>query len=760
MRKTIAFLLGFTLVLGLGLAVLHPSLQLIGLWLSPALGSQFYVALSLAYLLLADPLRYTAVLAVWLGVAFIGGVIIRRRLGGVLTMLLVWLLVVPMLALSVFGVAMNVQSIMTEYEGEEALGLVPSIPEGMTLTRLMETPILGDIFSDVLEMINEDIGEEIGMEIVMGYAYRAATWVALKPILVIVGALLGVEAGKLGARYAPSVLPRSLNMGATPVNALKTLFIVFMMIGASAAPAVGQFIDFGDTVYLEQVLAGTDGQGHIGLVNLFIETADAVDLDDNVVATVIISHRIEAANLLTLLPVPQELDTESFLNIAPSILFAVVYMDTSPEDAMLNAEQVKTQMEERYGVELTSLQAVMLPEMQLNEATLPPMTVVICYSEASAEGLASTFLGEFEEHGGLADAVEAAVANGLLTPNAKEGSSDASLFITGVVRLEPFRVLLPDDPIIQLYSQYAEIFFEEPLGFAASAHYWDQGATGSAQGQTVDLAELLGLASLPSYSGGSDASFVTFMTPNKTASWDELVPNIKVSSNLPGNSVLLQVYGFLVGELGVIEIEEGTAITADTLRVSLGDSLPSKLSVTKTVNRERAGVGSGVTVTVSVKNEGDHAVSDVIIDDGSTRLGFLNALETSGATVKTLQSLAPGATETLTYDVALKRPGFFFLRPASVSYMSGGQTVYTVSDRPTVEMGPPTVVYAGLTMRGDLVHFIDLMTGGNGETFVTVGVLIVCALIAVNLYLSVRRWRQPAAGSLEAATLDEAQSEP
>ena len=140
MRKTVVFILGVALVLGLGLAFLHPALQLIGLWLSPLLGTQFYVALSLAYLLMADPLRYPAVLFVWLAVAFIGGVIVRRRLGGVLTMLLVWLLVVPMLALSVFGVAMNVQQMMEDVEGEEALRLVPPIPEGMTLTQLLETP--------------------------------------------------------------------------------------------------------------------------------------------------------------------------------------------------------------------------------------------------------------------------------------------------------------------------------------------------------------------------------------------------------------------------------------------------------------------------------------------------------------------------------------------------------------------------------------------------------------------------------------------
>jgi len=64
MRKTAAFILGVALVLGLGLAFLPPSLQLVGIWLTPLLGTQFYVALSLAYLLLADSFRYPVVLFV------------------------------------------------------------------------------------------------------------------------------------------------------------------------------------------------------------------------------------------------------------------------------------------------------------------------------------------------------------------------------------------------------------------------------------------------------------------------------------------------------------------------------------------------------------------------------------------------------------------------------------------------------------------------------------------------------------------------
>ena len=741
MRKTAAFILGVALVLGLGLALLHPSLQLVGIWLTPLLGTQFYVALSLAYLLLADPLRYPAVLFVWLVVAFIGGLIVRRRLGGVLTMLLVWLLVVPMLALSVFGVAMNVQQIMEDVEGEEAMGLVPPIPEGMTFTRLLETPMLGDVAMEVLNMIGEGPEQEIGMDFIMGYAYRALGWVALKPLIVLVGALIGVEAGRIGQRLLPESLSGGLQANQpNTVTTMKTLFVAFILLGAIVAPAEAQFIDLGDSVYVEQLVAGTDGEGRVGLINVFLETEDA-DVPDNVVAAIVVSQDIRAAGPLSMLPLPEELDTESLLNLAPDTVYAVVYLDTPPEEAMQSSAQVKALLEDRVGVELVTLQAFELPEHQLDEATLPSMTVVVGYSHADAAEVAEAFLNGVMEHGGLAEGVMDAIASGALVPGAREGSADGSMFISGFIRLEPFTFMLPEEPMLDMFMEDLEVLFEEPLGFAVSGNYWEEGATSTGMGQSVDLAELLGLESLPGYSMDSDASFITLMTPNQTSAEDELRIAIRFFSNLPEVSPLLPMYGFMTEGFGNVTDEEGTSVTADTLRMTLDRPLPPRLSVSKTASRERATTGSQVEITVSVTNMGNKAVQDVEIDDGSTLMGYEYASDLRGSGTKIIASIAPGATEALTYGVTLNRPGVFKLRPAKVSYMSGGEIYGEVSDRPKVETGPPGLVQSGFTLRGDLVRLIDLVAEGRGEILVTSATLVVGALALLNLALTVRRWR-------------------
>ncbi len=747
MRKTAAFLLGVALVLGLGLALLHPSLQLIGIWLTPLLGTQFYVALSLVYMLLADPFTYPAVIFVWLAVAFIGGVIVRTRLGGVVTMLLVWLLVVPMLALSVFGVAMNVGQMMEEVEGEEALGLVPPIPEGMTLTRLLETPMLGEIAVDLLDAIGEGAELEIGMDYIMGYAYKALTWAALRPLMVIVGALMGVEAGRIGQRFI-SKPPSSLQVNQpTIAAALKTLLIVFILLGATLAPAEGQFIDLGDSVYVEQLAAGTDGTGRVGLVDVFLETENA-DVPDDVVAAIVVSHEIRAASLLSLLPLPEELDTESLLNLAPDTLYAVVYVDTAPEEAIQRSVQTRALLEDRLGVELVTLEAFELPELRLDEATLPSMTAVVGYSEAEASEVAGEFFSGVMEHGGLAEGIMDGISNGALVPGAREGSADGSVFISGFIRLEHFTFMLPEDPLLDMVMEDLEILFEEPLGFAVSGHYWEEEAVAEGTGQSVDLAELMGLGSLPSYSVDSDASFITLLKPNRTSAEDEFRVAISFHSNLPPASPLLPMYGFMIEGFGNATYLEGASVTADALSMALESRLPPRLTVSKTVNRDRTAVGSQVEITVTVTNTGDSAVEDVEIDDGHTLLGYAYALDTTGSTTMTIDSLASGATEAITYSVVASRPGQFRLRPAEVTYVVGGETYAEVSDRPVMKTGPPGLVQAALTFRSDLVRLIDLAVDGRGEMVVTAAILVVGVLVLLNLALTVRKWRLGAAPPL------------
>jgi len=434
-------------------------------------------------------------------------------------------------------------------------------------------------------------------------------------------------------------------------------------------------------------------------------------------------------------------------------LYAVVYVDTPPVEAIQRSTETKALLEDRLGVELVTLRAFELPEYRLDEVTLPSLTAVVGYSEANAADVAEAFLSGVTMHGGLADGVMEAVSNGALITGAREGFADGSVYISGFLRLGHFTYMLPDDPMLDTVMEDLEILFEAPLGFAFSGHYWEKGASAEGTGQSVDIAELLGLESLPSYSVDSDTSFITLLKPNMTGTMDGLWVATRFHSNLPPASPLLPMYGFMIEGFGNATYVEGMGVTADAFSMSLETPLPPRLTVSKTVNRDRTAVGSQVVATVTVTNTGDSVVNEVEIDDSRTLLGYAYASDLRGSATRIVSSLAPGGSETLTYSFTLSRPGVFKLRPAEATYVSGGETYAETSGRPTVETGPPGLVQACSALRGDLVRFIDLAAEGSGEMVVTAAILVVGALVLLNLVLTVRRWRLGAAPSLESVEL-------
>ncbi|HEX9915933.1 MAG TPA: hypothetical protein VGB32_13540, partial [Candidatus Bathyarchaeia archaeon] len=314
MRKTFAFLTGLLLVLGLGPVVLHPSLQALGLWLSPILGTELYTTFVAFYLLTGDPFRYVALSLLWVGVAFIGGLIIRRRLGAALTMLTVWLVMVPVLALSLFGLAMNVKGFIGEAGGP--LSMIPPIPPGMTLTGLLETPIIGDTLNQLIGRDLENINMDEVMSMLQETAYSMGVTTLLKPLMVVAGAFLGVEAGRLVERNRDKFIPRSLSTR----GAANAAFIFIIVVGASVHPSAAQLIDTGDGIYLENILALSDRQGRSIVLEAFAATAERRPSHANLVAHLLVSQRASLDGLLTAMNLSEGLDAASLMNLVPSTL--------------------------------------------------------------------------------------------------------------------------------------------------------------------------------------------------------------------------------------------------------------------------------------------------------------------------------------------------------------------------------------------------------------------------------------------------------
>jgi hypothetical protein len=733
MRKTVAFLTGLLLVLGLGPVVLHPSLRPLGLWLSPLLGTELYTTFVAFYLLMGDPFRYVALSLLWLGVAFIGGMIVRRRLAAALTMLAVWLVMVPVLALSLFGLAMNVKGFIGEAGGP--LSMIPPIPPGMTLTGLLETPIFGDIVNQLISGGLENINPDEAMGMLQETAYGMGAAALLKPLMVVAGALLGVEAGRLIESNRDRFIPSSLSTR----SAANAAIILIIVLGASIQPSTAQLIDTSDGIYVENILALSDRQGRSIMAEAFAATAERRPSHANLVANLLVSQRASLDGLLTSMNLSKGLDTASLANLAPSTLLVTVYVDTPLDEAGSDAREMAVTTSQEYGVTLRYVGCFEAPYTEFSGMTLPSLTVAVSYSDSDLEELAPRILRDVEGRGGLAQAVSEALSSGALTPGGSDDSPKATMMLTGFINPGPIldTLELPAPPV-ELEEAF-NLVKDGSLDVAAGVQVWEKGVTPLDGGFTLDLAALLGEASV-TMSPSSDLSLITLVTPSSGEPGD-LTPNVVVTTNQPEESYILSLYTQLLQGLGVTEVISDTTPGPASLRASTSLPLPPRVAVEKTLDSGSLGPGETVTVTVKATNQGSQTVQSIHLSDQGLAKSYGRSVNVSGETDHLFASLSPGQSVSISYTATARNPGTYTLRPAVATYAYGGETYSAVSERYTLGPGVPGIMETLVALRRDSATLLDLVTGGKGRFATDVLLAGAGLLVALNIALSVRRLR-------------------
>ncbi len=733
MRKTVAFLTGLLLVLGLGPVVLHPSLRALGLWLSPVLGTELYTVFTVFHLLTGDPFKYVSLSLLWLGAAFIGGLIIRRRLGAALTMLTVWLVMVPVLALSLFGLAMNVKGFIGAAGGP--LSMIPPIPPGMTLTGLLETPIVGDIVNQLISGGLENINVDEAMSMLQDTAYSMGVTALLKPLMVVVGALLGVEAGRLVERNRDKFIPRSLSTR----GAANAAIILIIVVGASVHPSAAQLIDTGDGIYVETLIALSDRQGRSIMLEAFAATAERRPSHANLVAHLLVSQRASLDGLLTAMNLSEDLDAASLANLAPSTLLVTVYVDTPVDEVDPDACEMAAAASQNYGVALRYLGCFEAPYMEFNGTALPRMTVAVSYSDSGLEELAPGFLRGVVDRGGFAQAVSEALSSGALTPGGSDGSPEATMLLTGFINPGPILDILDLPAPPAELEEALNLVKEGSLDVAAGVQVWENGVTPLNGGFTLDLAGLLGEASV-TMSHSSDLSLITLVTPRSGEPGD-LTPNIVVTTDQPEESYVLSLYVQLLQGLGVIEVVSDTTPGLMSLTASTSLPLPPRVAVEKTLDSDSLGPGETLTVTVKATNQGSQTVQNIRLSDPGLAKSYSRGVNVSGETEQFFASLSPGQSVSISYIATARNPGTYTLRPAVATYAYGGETYMVVSERYTLEPGVPGILDTLGALRRDAATLLSLITGGGGRVATDALLAVAGLLIVLNLALSVRRLR-------------------
>ena len=764
MRKTAAFFLSIFLVLALGYSTLHPAYTLIASWLGPVLGTSLLSMLTMIYLLMGDPVRFIGLGALWGVVSFLGGLIIRRRVGAVLTMLSVLSFLGLLLLTNTYSVVQTASTLMRGMEQENPLAVLPPLPTGLTIVHLFEAPIIGELIELALTAVQSGAMED-PMRLVFGMITPLLLGVALKFVIIVIAALVGVEVGKrLEPAFAPHTEALRARLGGKPrldtggtqkVEKRLRPFTVLLLIVSTAFFALPGGVGGAEEEYYSENLVGyTDETGKAYVVDLFVDSEASVGGVDwggsgaeGLLGTVLISQEGIRGALPDIEGMGESLG--STLNLIPPTLMVVAYGEVPSEVALKRSGSISSAFSDAFGMDLYQMMAFNPPVMGENLTGMSDITFVVYQSSAGLPDMAGTYLDQFTGHGGLAEVMEEASTSGRLFPGATPDSADGTMLLSGFVDLEALsRYILVED-LPSNFTDFLPLDREGPLGFSGGASFWEHGVVTRGDEQTLDILGLLGIEREVSFSADSDMSILLLAAPNGTDVGGEEFPNVKLTTTLPMDDPRLRyIYEFL-SMLGLINLASpGQVIEASSFQLTVsGLTLPLSVRVTKEASPMVTSPNGQVLVTVTVHNDDDDPMMDVSLDDGSTIAKYpTSARLVSGSTSGSWGSIGPGETRSISYTVRLGLGGVYSLAPALASYTHGEESYAESSDWLEVRVRQPNPLsIAIMSIRASwkaAADVLDLLTGGNGSTILLGSTLLCVAIIAVLEYRNLRKWLQ------------------
>lgn len=700
--------------------------------------------MTMAFLMLGDPLSFPVLIFIWVFSALMVGIIVRRRLGAVLVALLVWLTMLPITASIAFALAKSVPGVMQASEGP--IGWLPPLPSGFTLAGIFEAPIAGKIIKVSLEAMSGDVnGQMLVGQLIGGLVTDAA----LKPVMMVVGALIGVELGRLVQRRGlGNILPKP-KVAAVKVGA--TLLIVCLCSTILIPSASG--VRFGEDAYTEALIGALDKKGRAYVGDLFMDAGSTLssmglsDSDtDGLAAAFIVSHSgvvEEFGKLVGRDPSLSELS--NLITLLPPTFAVVVYLDVPKEAALKRSVSVSQALSSTYGVVLNQLAALSIKPGDGGEGgDMPMITMAFYHSFTEVETLAGDYLTQFGDRGGFVDAVNDAVANGRLIPGETGDSASGAIFATGFINIDAIKGFFPTDAASGETGDAFNAFLSGSIDFSGGLAYWNQGEQPVGSSGVLDILNLLGSSTTPTYSSASDLSLlITAAPPGENIGGAEDVPNVKISTSVPLTQEELDSIYSLLEDMGfVIRIRTGEPEAPDFQIDTSTITLPLNVGFTKVVTG-----GETATVTLTVENRDTKPMTNVVVDDSASLGGYSTGLSlTGGSTTGRWETIPPGESRSITYTIEMDNPGVYTLQPARLDYAGGGAEFSDSSNKAETVASRPFFLFAPFELAALTwstgSQLLDMVTG-RGVIAMSVLTLGVFALVAYDGVKSYRRWRRP-----------------
>jgi hypothetical protein len=742
-------------VLTVGIVVIHPTFLFIADWLGPSLGSSLLNVLTIIYLILGDPIRFTVLLALWGGIAFLAGVIIRRRMETIITVILVLVLLLAMLGINLFNVGFTVSQIFQSFEGSNPLEALPPLPEGLNFVDLYEAPIVGELAEKVFGAMQMG-GSQNLMGFVMGIVSSLAVGVFIKITVMIGGALAGVEVGKL---LEPSLIPFSesirMGLGGKPrrggdIPTLKkamSLITITLILGSvlNANPTIVRAA--GEEFYIETILgfADSSGRAYVGDLFAFSETLFGGLSGSEGLLLSVIASQVGVTEIVAEFMGSEE-SLGSFVNVIPETLMVAVYIDVPLETAGFLSEGVADAFSEVYQVDLTQLMVLNAPFTLGEDPDSPQLSIVFYQSDAEVGDLASTWLDEFLDKGGLVELISEAYSNGRIVPQSTPDSADGGALFSGFVSIELLKEYAPAE-YIQEVSEYFPVDELEQMEFSGSVSFWDHGVESVGEGQSLDLLNLMGAGDAPSFSDESEVSLVLLAAPNGTDIGGDDVPNLKITTNLLEDDNRLAALYRLLERLGLIDLAS-PEVNLDESAFEIGVSgviLPLNIEVIKTSSPSSPRPNSIVDVTVTVTNLDSSSMRGVTLDDSATiaRYAFSSQL-VGGSSSGQWSEIGPGESRSISYSVEIGGGGVYTLAPAQIEYVYEAVEFTDASQGLEMKVMRSSALGLGVSSLISTVEaaskLLNEVAGGGGSTIGMGAIAVVVLVFAFFEVMNLRKW--------------------
>ncbi|MBN2229012.1 MAG: DUF11 domain-containing protein [Candidatus Thorarchaeota archaeon] len=253
-----------------------------------------------------------------------------------------------------------------------------------------------------------------------------------------------------------------------------------------------------------------------------------------------------------------------------------------------------------------------------------------------------------------------------------------------------------------------------PIAIAAAGYLGEQLL--STDSTSLNVGDLFGIT-------GSIEPFTTANSLILTS----LPENLNVTSIVPN----VANQSFYDNESNMV-IWNATALgTQSEYIINFEADFPPLITIARTFSPDTTVPGGSTTVTVTVTNEGDEAIGNLVIADDELASTY-STVSVTGTTTDTVLTLAGGASATIEYQVTFTNEGGYSFAPVEISYEYESETFYKDSHtegyivQPDVGglfIGgimsgmPYTGIALGVVALVGIYSILGIFKGRGGDTF-------------------------------------------